>query len=121
MSSTRNKNAQGDYDLEQKQNGGILDYSSYLNSSYGEPIHSHFAGDGLLMGRIAPTTLSYNSCDVESQLYGIGSTNLVKRKQPVKLEAKSLKSLNMIDRLPVYIPSALVVQPHQRYTYEQTP
>ena len=118
MSFTRNKNAQGDYDLEQKQNSGILDYSSYLNSSYGEPIQSHFAGNGLLMGRIAPTTLSYNSCDIESQLYGIGSTNLVKRKDPVKLEAKSLNSLNIIDRLPVYVPSSLKVEPNQRFTYQ---
>jgi hypothetical protein len=115
MSSTRNKNTQGDYQLEQRQNVGICEYSEYLHSSYGEPIRPYYAGEGILMGRMAATTLSYNSCDVESQLYGIGSTNLVKPKAPVVLEEKPLKSLDMIPKAPVFIPSDLKVDDNQRY------
>jgi hypothetical protein len=115
MASTRNKNTQGNYDMEQRQNTNILGYTEYLHSAYGEPTKSYFAGNGLLMGRMAPTTLSYNSCDIESQLYGIGSTNLVKPKDEVVLDPKNIKSLNVIEQLPVYIPTPLIIEPNQRY------
>jgi hypothetical protein len=114
MSSTRNKNAIGDYQLEQLQNQGIQEYSQV----YGEPSKSHYAGNGLLMGRMASIALSYNACDIESQLYGIGSTNLVKPKEDVHLDAKKLQSLNVMNRLPTFIPSPLKVEPDQRYPFE---
>jgi hypothetical protein len=114
MSSTRNKNTPGDYLLEQRSNDAGCDYSTYVNSSYGKAASTHYAGDGLLPGRIAPTNLSYNACDIESQLFGIGSTNLVNPKGLVTPDFKTIKSLNMIDKLPVFVPEALVVDNSQR-------
>jgi hypothetical protein len=62
------------------------------------------------MGRIASTNLSNNNVDIESQLYGIGSTNLVTPKENVRAEIKRLKSLNVIDRIPNYIPPHFVLE-----------
>lgn len=110
MASTRNKNTPGDYQLEQKQNHHICGYSEYTHSAYGKPTETHFAGDGLIMGRIAASNLSNNNVDIESQLYGIGSTNLVEPKENVRAEVKRLKSLDVIDRLPVYVPADFVLE-----------
>jgi hypothetical protein len=112
MASTRNKNTPGDYFLEQKQNTNICAYSGYIRSS--EPIQTYFPGNGLLAGRVAPTNLSNNSCDIETQLFGIGSNNLVNPKNHVTPEIKSMKSLNIIERLPVLIPEPLIIEKNQR-------
>jgi hypothetical protein len=112
MSSTRNKNNQGDYNLEQNQNTNISEYSLYLNSREQEKIY--YPGDGLLIGKIAPTSFSFNSCDIESQLFGIGSTNLVTPKDEVTLDKKDLKSLNIYEKPAVYIPEAFVLNENER-------
>jgi len=116
MAATRKKTNPGDYQLEQMEQTKSLEYQEYLHAANGEPIQSFYAGNGILMGRMAPTTLSYNSCDIESQLFGIGSCNLVAQKSPVMLDAKSLNSLDMAStKLPLYIPTPLVVEPGHRY------
>jgi hypothetical protein len=112
MSSTRNKNMPGDYALE--QNSIKVGYKYYTYDSFGKPVETHYAGDGLLPGRIAPTNLAFNACDIESQLFGIGSTNLVTPKSAVKPDLKPIQSLNMIEKLPVFIPEPLVVEKNQR-------
>lgn len=114
MASTRNKNASGDYKLEQVQNSGIYEYSAYTNSAYGQPLASHFAGDGLIMGRMAASTLSKNNVDIESQLYGIGSTNLVTPNVEVRPELNGLKSVDIIDKLPLYVPPDFTIEGGQR-------
>ncbi len=112
MSSTRNKNMPGDYNLEQHSNKVGCNYSTY--DSFGKPTETHYAGNGLLPGRIAYTNLAFNACDIESQLFGIGSTNLVNPKSAVKPDLKPIQSLNMIDKLPIFIPEPLVVEKNQR-------
>ena len=102
----------GDYALE--QNSIKVGYKYYTYDSFGKPVETHYAGDGLLPGRIAPTNLAFNACDIESQLFGIGSTNLVTPKSAVKPDLKPIQSLNMIEKLPVFIPEPLVVEKNQR-------
>jgi len=114
MASTRNRNCPGDYVLEQAQNRSICSYSEYGHSAYGYAKETMLPGDGLLQGRVAPTNLSGNSCDIESQLFGIGSTNLVKPKDHVHPDLHPLLSLHIIDRLPVLVPEPLVVAKNQR-------
>ena len=80
----------------------------------GKASTNHFAGDGLLMGRMASDNLSSNACDIESQLRGIGSTNLVNPQKEVQPKFHHVKSLNMIDRLAVVIPEPLIVEKDQR-------
>jgi hypothetical protein len=117
MASTRNKNTPGDYLLEQRQIGEIANYYAYENSPNGEAVTPNIAGDGLLVGRMAPTNFSFNSCEIESQLFGIGSTNLVAPKAEVMLDKKEVKSLDVIDKLPVFIPERLVLEKGQRPMY----
>lgn len=113
MSSTRNRNTPGNYSAEQWSLGEQINYNTY--HSYGVPQSTHFAGDGLIHGRVASQQLSNNSCDIESQLFGIGSTNLVKPLPPVVPEIKTLNSLAVMDKTPLIIPGDLVVQVEQRY------
>lgn len=112
MASTRNKNTPGDYVLEKQQNKDIVDFNTYR--SYGVPMNTYFSGDGLLTGRIASENLSSNSCDIESMLRGIGANNLETPQMPVMPAINTTKSLSIIDRLPVYVPRVLVVDPNQR-------
>ncbi len=102
----------GDYALEQHSYKAGSKYSTY--DSFGKPVETHYAGDGLLPGRIAHTQLAFNACDVESQLFGIGSTNLVNPKSAVKPDLKPIQSLNVIEKLPIFIPEPLVVEKNQR-------
>lgn len=113
MSSTRNRNTPGNYSAEQWSLGEQINYNTY--HSYGVPQSTHFAGDGLIHGRVASQQLSNNSCDIESQLFGIGSTNLVKPLPSVVPEIKTLNSLAVMDKTPLIIPGDLVVQGEQRY------
>ena len=112
MASTRSKNCQGDYKAEQQLNTHIVEYDTYV--PYGTPAQTHFAGDGLLNGKMYSAHLSTNACDVESMLRGIGSTNLVAPNAEVQPNIKSLNSLHIIDRLPVYLPEDLVIRENQR-------
>jgi hypothetical protein len=112
MASTRNKNSPGDYQLEQKSNRGILDYRGLEN--YAVPQESMFPGDSLLTGRMGAMKLSNNFCDIESELRGIGSTNLVNPTAPPKIELKYLRSLTMSDRSALILPDDFVVEPNQR-------
>jgi len=112
MASTRNKNTAGDYKLEQLQNTNIVNYDTY--APYGKPEQALFAGDGLIHGRMASEQLSNNSADIESMLFGIGSTNLVHPNAPITPHIKQIKSLSIIDRLPLYLPSDLIITADQR-------
>jgi hypothetical protein len=112
MSSTRNKNTIGDYQLEQREQKEKERYSTYL--PFREPINSYYAGDGLLGGRMASNVLSVNNCDIESQLFGIGSTNLVNPKANITPILKSIKSLNIIEKSPIILPDPLIIEKNQR-------
>lgn len=114
MAGTRNKNTPGDYKLEQNNNTGIITYNTYTHSSYGAPQQKNFAGDGLLMGRITADQLSSNYCDIESQLFGIGSTNMVAPKGEIIPDIRKIQSLSIIDRLPLIVPEPMVVEGNQR-------
>jgi hypothetical protein len=114
MASTRDRNQPGNYKCEQIAKERAFDYLIYENSQNGKPIQSLFPGDGLLTGRMVPTELSRNSCDIESFLYGIGTNNLVTPQEKPIAEIRSLQSLNIIERLPVIMPDPLVIEPNQR-------
>jgi len=114
MASTRNRNSEGDYIAEQRINQQIDTYATFINSAPGEAFTNHLAGDGLLMGKNARSTLCNNYTDMESQLFGIGSTNLVNPKSHISPDFRYIQSLNVIDRLPVLIPEPLIIQKNQR-------
>lgn len=114
MASTTSKNTPGNYQAEQRINTGIDNYAVYVNSASAEAYTNHLAGNGLLAGRNARSTLCNNYVDVESQLFGIGTTNLVNPYVPVQPSLQRLSSLNIIDKIPLMLPDPLVVDQTQR-------
>jgi hypothetical protein len=112
MASTSNRNTPGNYCMEQWTNNKQSAYSTY--EPYGVASPQLLAGDGLIIGHMGRETMSYNSEDIESYLFGIGSTNLVKPKAPVQPHFKTLESLSIINRLPLIMPKPLEVQNDQR-------
>jgi hypothetical protein len=114
MASTRNRNSKGDYRAENNINNNKVDYYTNKSYSYGQPVTSYFPGDGILQGRVASENLSFNNVDIETQLFGIGSTNLVTPKAFENPQIRILKSLSIIDKGSVIIPEPLVVHKDQR-------
>jgi hypothetical protein len=114
MASTRNKNRMGDYIGEIHINHNIGDYR--VNHKYfGRPEVTCFPGDGLLPGNVYSENLSKNNVDIESELFGIGTTNLVNPKPTVQADINQLKSLSIIDRpTSILIPEPLAVEGGQR-------
>ncbi len=114
MSSTRNKNTPSDYLAEQSALQKQSLYQTYLHGPAGECETTYFPGDGLVGGRFAPTLLSNNACDIESYLYGIGSTNLVNPLPTLQPDIKPLQSLNIVEKNQVILPKPLVIEGRQR-------
>jgi len=115
MASTRNRNTPGDYAMEQQAKTLHRNYTAYEESSfYGTVQHTYFPGNGLIGMRTGSSNLASNACDIESQLRGIGATNLVEPRAPITPEIHSLQSLNIAGRLPLIMPSAFKPEPNQR-------
>lgn len=112
MSSTRNKNTPGNYDLEHFSYKKQSEYKTDIK--FVKPQQTQFPGNGLLHGRVAPVELSQNPCDLESFLYGIGTTNLVNPQPKPVAQIYELDSLNIMKKLPVILPEPLTIDGHQR-------
>ena len=115
MASTRNKNTPGNYNLEDK--AYIDRYSMIMDMSKRTPNQKTLAGNGLLHGKVASRDLATNYTDIESTLFGIGSTNLVKPLPQVIPEIHSYPSLNIIQKIPMIIPSPVYIDTKQRANY----
>jgi hypothetical protein len=120
MASTRNKNTCGDYYLERQQDTIIMDNRLYENRRLA--YHTAFPDAGINVGHMPNTVLSNNATDLESSLFGIGSTNLTQA--PLKETdaphrnphqwLKKLPSVAFFERMPVYMPEPLVIEKNQR-------
>ena len=119
MSSTHLNNSCGMYKLEQNIN--IDHQTSKLYKGQSIPRQSKFGNLGINNQRMIAgyynNVLSNNPTDIESELYGIGSTNLVQKKEPV------IKQLNRLDtetivkpHISQFIPQPLVVEKGSRPT-----
>ena len=117
MASTRNKNTPGNYALEKKQYIRRHQEVMYTHASQGQAHTRNFAGNGLLMGKMAGRDLASNDTEIESALFGIGSTNLENPLPKVEPMIHNHKSLNVIDRIPVFLPSPHVPETYHRPMY----
>lgn len=117
MASTSSKNTPGNYKLEQSQYNRHFNLVSYINGYQGRAFTSNRAGDGLLTGRMAMIDLASNSADIESYLFGIGSTNLVTPSPQVVPDIYQFSSLNMHERIPMIIPDPVTADTRQRANY----
>lgn len=114
MSSTRNINTRGDYNLEQQSYNLSRNYSSYIFSAQGRAYQPSIPTIGLTPSRMPRNTLSSNPVDIESTLFGINSTNLVTPQKPIKPQLKKIPTSVFFDRLPVHMPKPLVIENNQR-------
>ena len=115
MASTRSRNTPGNYVLEQQINMQQNDYMSFEKSSfYGTVPATYFPGQGLVGMKTSGLNLASNSADIESQLFGIGSTNLVEPRAPVAPDVYQLNSLNVAYKAPVIVPEQFIPTPNQR-------
>ena len=112
MASTRNRNTPGNYCMEQWSYGKQNAYST--DRDYAFAPTTLLPGDGLLGARIPETELANNPRDIESFLFGIGSTNLVSPSAPVQPQLKSMSSLSIMSKVPLLMPKDLVLQNNQR-------
>ena len=115
MASTRSRNTPGNYALEQQINNLQNDYFSFEKSAfYGTVPATYFPGQGLIGMKTAGMNLASNSADIESQLFGIGSTNLVSPQTPIAPDVYQLNSLNVAYKAPVILPMSFAPSPNQR-------
>lgn len=114
MASTRNKNTPGNYKAEQWSLEQYRINEFYKHASNGQAITTHLPGNGLAGSWMPRTELSHNPIEIESFLYGIGSTNLVDPKSDPSPQLKSVDTLSVADRLPLIMPKPLFIEPNQR-------
>ena len=106
MASTRDKNAPGNYKMEQAGNTSRVNYRV---NEFGRPTNSYHPGAGLLPAKTSRTELANNSCDIESMLFGIGSSDLVNSRPTIQPVLKPMKSLDMYDRPALILPEPVSV------------
>lgn len=93
MSSTRNKNNINDYKQEKYENNKIRDYLLYRNTN-----EVNIPGNGLMPGKIPSIEFSKNACDIESDLRGIGSSNLEIINEKITPNLNDLRTLNIYEK-----------------------
>jgi hypothetical protein len=114
MTSTRNLNTRGDYDLEQQTYKTSRNYTGYLYAAQGCAYKPSIPTIGIMPNRMPRHTLSHNPIDIESALFGINSTNLVQPQKPIKPDLKRIPTSVFFDRLTVFMPKPLVIENDQR-------
>lgn len=121
MASTHLKNSTMTYKSEQLAKHRIFDNKIYN----GKILHNknYFPGLGInaphIGNGINNNVLSNNGADIESALFGIGSTNLVQPKAPVCADMNNLNTINFFElkhESNNLIPEPLVVHNQERYT-----
>ena len=113
MASTSNKNTPGNYQAEQRAFVQQLQYSTNKEYAFASPTYK--SGFGTNPGQLPDTELAKNPNDIESWLFGIGSTNLVNPQGPLQAEVRNIPELSMIDRtVPLIMPKSLNLEPNQR-------
>lgn len=114
MASTRNNNTPGDYCLQQRQFKLSKDYNEYVNSQWGAAYKPAMPCLGITPSHMSRDTLSNNSIDIESCLFGINSTNLVNPQPAVKPQLKTIPMQSYFQKTPLIMPKNLVVYKNQR-------
>ena len=115
MSSTRNINTPGNYNLERMQDNTTFQEVMYTHNSYGRAVHAALpCGGNAPPSRLSNYNLSHNPVAVESQLFGIGSTNLVEPRPIIQNQAKKLPNVTFFYRNNIIMPNKLVVEKNQR-------
>ena len=114
MASTRNINTKSDYCLQQRSYQSARNYTDYKYSQYGAAYEPAIPCVGYMPSHMPRNTLSSNSVEIESALFGINSTNLVNPQPPVKPNLNTIPMKQFFQRTPLIMPKPLVIENNQR-------
>ena len=116
MASTRYKNIQSHYNIRNCQYNRIFDTNLDINTSMKKD--NCFPDLGILTGNMSSgynhKVLSNNTADIESKLFGIGSSNLVKPQKIIIPDINKLNNCKWMNKIPLFIPAPLVLEKNQR-------
>lgn len=113
MTSTRNKNTKSDYKLYCDTNINIQD--KLIFKPYSRPYNESLPELGYRPSYLSRDTLSNNPIDIESSLFGIGSTNLVSPQQPIYPSLRTLETIKFFENSNnVILPQPLILNNNQR-------
>tara|TARA_X000000950_G_C13666808_1_gene558230 strand:- start:268 stop:648 length:381 start_codon:yes stop_codon:yes gene_type:complete len=118
MTSTRIKNLKGSYLKEQHKNLHGMTYLTDNNKFDSKnPMLPDFGTVGNVMhAGFYSNMLSNNGCDIESKLFGIGSSDLEDTHRNITPSLNKMKYLAFFDRPSLHLPDPLVVEHNQRPT-----
>jgi len=105
----------GNYKMQTAINNRIFHSSIYKYGAFGTPYLSSLPqGGSAPPSRMDRNRLSKNPVEIESQLFGIGSSNLVSGYRPPLATINRLKDISFFDRNKIIMPCTLVVEGAQR-------
>lgn len=112
MASTRNRNTDSDYKLEQLLNTNHLENNLYVN--YGRPSSECFP-ELYNPSKLSRDALSDNAINIESTLRGIGASNLVNPCTPANPSLRTIPFKPFFDRpQAVVMPYPLIHSNNER-------
>ena len=114
MASTRNNNTPSDYCLQQRSIKNSRNYLDYTFAANGRAYKNALPEFGITPSHMPREAFSNNSVDIETSLFGIGSTNLVNPQAPITPNLKLLPEVSYFDRLQTIMPEPLVIEKNQR-------
>jgi hypothetical protein len=114
MASTRNNNMAAEYCNETKLNDLAKDYTLFNNSSYGIAHTTNFPDITVIPGSRPRETISKNSIDIESALFGINASNLVRPSDPVNPQIIPQTSTTFVDPRLLFMPEPFMLEKKQR-------
>ena len=115
MASTRLNNSKGWYCQEQKAIKKSFKHEIYkykcISSQSAFPCRLNMP---MMVNGYNNNILSNNASDIESSLFGIGSTNLVASKKPVVPKINNIPSVKFFNEMKVLLPEPLIIEKCQR-------
>jgi hypothetical protein len=112
MASTRNKNTRNNYALELNKSIHTQEY--LLTGDYGESNTTVCPGNGLGAARIPRTQMSSNPIEIETFLFGIGSSDLTKDVPALNADLKCLPTHDIFKKEPTVVPNKFSPNMSQR-------
>ena len=116
MTDTSIKNSQGWYNQEQKAISRQLDHNIWKHKCIADD--TRFPCTGINMPMMTNgynnNILSNNASDIESSLFGIGSSNLVKPKNTVKPNLNNIGDIKFFNLIERTMPKPLIIENNQR-------
>lgn len=105
MSNTRNRNTQGNYQMEKAAHICWHGRQMYEHSAQGAAYNTYLAGNGLIQGKMrGNSTLFDNTLEIESDLLGLGSTLENPRETPVIPSVKYIPNVHLFASPTIYMP-----------------